>query len=812
MADYCYSCMEPGIGEGFCPQCGKRNRDITVQAHQLQPGTQLQNGRYLTGRVLGQGGFGITYLGYDTRLNRKVAIKEYFPVEWSNRIATVTSVVTISSAEDAWAIDGLKRFLEEAQLLSRFESVPGVVTVWDFFEENNTAYIIMQYLDGKDLGKLLKERSMTAEETFALFTPIFDVLEQIHSASVIHRDISPDNLMLQQDGSLVLTDFGAARQVSQERSRSLSVMLKPGYAPYEQYTSRGNVGPWTDIYALCATIYKCITGVTPLSAADRMTKDTLRWPSELGIAITPLQEQVLKKGMAIRREDRYQSVSELKRALSGSDPVMTGWCDATLSSNMSNPPVMQKPEQHAAPMPAAAEKTSSAQKSGRSNGMMLGAIAACLLVVIIAAALIGLVLQNYRDNGDDRGGALLGASSEERSAAAADDSNAATDGEETEAVATPEAVATESPAETLTVSGTDSELQYTTMYVCGCDYGYKLWKDENFTEAYPDLIPLGAQADMIEAVNKTHARIRYQGNFGYFSLSKLSDTPPSIDETPKYDLYATGSVSVREGPSTDYAATYTLKAGEVVGYICDMTESWDIDYCKVSYNGYIGYVKKSELSETDPTTQTVAAPSTETYTPPTIIIMQGENQASGSSSSTDSAQQSTDGSSGAGSAGSQTTAENTSDTENVSIMSITASLTLPNEPNFSYIPENACDGNADTSWVEGADGDGIDEYLEMTVDAGTVITGITIKPGYCIDERRFFNNGCPEILELSAGDTSVTIDLTDYASNWSACNAGITISFDKPITSDGTIRLTIKQVRTGTKYQDTCISDIVLLS
>lgn len=317
MQSYCMNCMAP-IDEtaGACPYCGySGGRDPAP--HQLRPGTMLSD-RYLVGNALGQGGFGITYIGRDMRLDLKIAIKEYFLNGYVNRNTSVSADVTVTDRRQADFIAGGKeKFLREARILAKFNDEAGVVNVRDFFEENQTAYIIMEYLDGQDLRQRLGESLFTADEIFRLMGPIFDVLERIHKENMIHRDISPDNIMMLKNGTLKLMDFGAARQANFSDQHSVSIVFKMGFAPEEQYRSKGIQGPWTDIYALCATIYKCITGITPDDSLQRGAQDEVKWPSELGIPITPQQEFVLKKGMAVRQQDRFQSIGELKAALNG---------------------------------------------------------------------------------------------------------------------------------------------------------------------------------------------------------------------------------------------------------------------------------------------------------------------------------------------------------------------------------------------------------------------------------------------------------------------------------------------------------------
>ena len=307
---YCIHCtaLLPQEVEA-CSQCGGR-QESQVPYHHLLPGTVL-NGRYWVGAALGEGGFGITYIGRDLTLDRRIAIKEYFPSGFATRHNKENSQVEeITRSSENIYRQGLERFLKEAQLLAQFSKNASIVSVFDYFEANGTAYFIMEYLSGDSLKQYLDKRgSVSYKYMMAWFYPIFQALAAIHQVGVVHRDISPDNLILASDGNLKLIDFGAARDVL--GSKSLSVVLKPGYAPIEQYSTTGKQGPWTDIYALCGTIYKCITGVTPPEATDRIVQDTLRKPSDLGVLLPKQFENTLMKGLSIRAGDRYQSMEEL---------------------------------------------------------------------------------------------------------------------------------------------------------------------------------------------------------------------------------------------------------------------------------------------------------------------------------------------------------------------------------------------------------------------------------------------------------------------------------------------------------------------
>lgn len=315
MNRYCIHCMSIiGENEMVCPKCGN-SQQIDIPGHVLYPGILLNN-RYIVGKVLGEGGFGITYIGRDTNLDRIVAIKEYYPTGYVNRSNT-TSLQVISNTQDKESFDhGCDKFLSEARMLAKFSNEDGIVSVIDFFKENGTAYIIMEYLDGFTLKDYLDQKGrLTVEETMLILTPIITSLQKIHQQGLIHRDISPSNIMI-ANGKIKLIDFGSARNFS-NNNKSLSLMLKPGFAPEEQYRSKGVQGPWTDVYALCATIYLCITGIIPEEANDRTYNDELKTPSSIHIHISNQFEKALMKGLAVFSNDRYQSIKELLDGLNG---------------------------------------------------------------------------------------------------------------------------------------------------------------------------------------------------------------------------------------------------------------------------------------------------------------------------------------------------------------------------------------------------------------------------------------------------------------------------------------------------------------
>ena len=325
----------------------------TPATHHLPPDTIL-HGKYLLGRAIGEGGFGITYEGRDLALDLKVAVKEYYPSGFVTREATVTGTVQpFAGTQGDFFLKGRERFIEEARSLARFSSMPGIVSVRDFFPENGTAYIVMEFIEGQTFKSYLQNMGgrLPAVQVLDMMRPVMHSLAAVHAAGLIHRDISPDNIMISHDGYMKLLDFGAAKEFAESGNRSLSVMLKPGFSPEEQYRSRGVQGPWTDIYALCATMYRAVTGVMPEESSERLRQDTLQTPAQLGIPMPPAQEAALLKGMAVLQENRWQDVPSLMAAM---DP---DYATATVSRVPApapmppQPPVPPMPYTMSAPMP-----------------------------------------------------------------------------------------------------------------------------------------------------------------------------------------------------------------------------------------------------------------------------------------------------------------------------------------------------------------------------------------------------------------------------------------------------------------------------
>jgi len=273
---------------------------------------------YRIEKILGQGGFGITYLARDEKLDRYLAIKEYFPSEFSKREENGT-VYPQSEGEEEIYEWGLERFLNEGKTLAKFKH-PNIVRVIDYLEENNTAYIIMEYEHGNDLQNILKEKkALSSDEVLQIFLPLLDGLSQVHKAGFIHRDIKPANIFIREDGSSVLIDFGSARQGLGTKTKTLTTLVSPGFAPFEQYNaeSTSKQGPWTDIYALGASMYKTLFGRSPLDAIARAEErvagrdDPYMTAAYIGKDHYPVHIlEAIDKAMEFLADDRPQNIED----------------------------------------------------------------------------------------------------------------------------------------------------------------------------------------------------------------------------------------------------------------------------------------------------------------------------------------------------------------------------------------------------------------------------------------------------------------------------------------------------------------------
>ena len=327
----CYNCFKEKLQpEGPCPYCGFDLEDnVKKYPVALRAGTVL-NHRYTVGRVLGQGGFGITYLAWDEKLEARVAVKEYMPNDISARVGTTVSVAMESRAEDFTY--GEERFKEEARILAKFMGQPNIAGVTDYFDENGTSYFVMDYIEGISFKTYIANQGgkVSVQEALDVMIPVLRALTAVHAEGFIHRDVTPDNIYITKDGNVKLLDFGSARYSMDfgsarysigDKSKSLDVILKVGYAPKEQYIRRGRQGPYTDVYSCAACLYAAITGYLPPESLERLDQDTLTPPSQAGVEIPLYLERAILKGLAVQPEDRFQTAGEFLEALESQEVV-----------------------------------------------------------------------------------------------------------------------------------------------------------------------------------------------------------------------------------------------------------------------------------------------------------------------------------------------------------------------------------------------------------------------------------------------------------------------------------------------------------
>jgi serine/threonine protein kinase len=324
-SEFCHTCFVDLAPGEKCSRCGDARSPAAGTGDVLLPGSVL-GGKLKVGRLLGRGGFGATYLAWDINLRVRIAIKEFLPRQLAARESGATRIHPFPGSEDAFNV-GLQQFLSEARNLARFRDHPGIISVLDFFPENGTGYMVMEYLDGSTLEQYIASvGGLDVSVALRLLVPVADALRACHAVGLIHRDISPDNIFLTMDGRVKVLDFGASRFAIGSQSANLSVILKEGYAPFEQYQKNGRQGPWTDIYALTATLYRLLTGELPVAAPDRVAGTPLPPPSEKGVEISRRLQALLDKGMAIQPEQRYRTIDgfldDLQAALRTSGPSL----------------------------------------------------------------------------------------------------------------------------------------------------------------------------------------------------------------------------------------------------------------------------------------------------------------------------------------------------------------------------------------------------------------------------------------------------------------------------------------------------------
>ncbi len=403
MEKRCYGCMRIKGDEVQCAHCGYLETSRN-DAHQLPAGTVICE-KYLIGRVLGQGGFGITYLGWDLDRKIPVAIKEYYPTSQVSRTSGSTEL-TINSGNKDFFQEGKTRFLKEAQTLGRLSHLRNIVQVQGYLSENNTGYIIMEYIEGVTLQEHIRRlgRSLTPEETFGILRPIIRTMSQVHQAGMIHRDISPDNIMLQSNGMVKILDFGTARAMDMESGQlthSTQAVLKRGFAPMEQYSAGRAIDQRADEYALCATIYYCLTGQLPPDVFARyMDQMPIPWNQIQGLQ--EHQIRALEKGTALKADDRFPDLKSFEQALFPvREEIVPQSIPVTVPAERNNQPPAVRPErrQPEPPRKDLADQKPQIEKKQpprAKRNWIPGAVAGVLL-------LIAVVLGIWWTGGDSQG-------------------------------------------------------------------------------------------------------------------------------------------------------------------------------------------------------------------------------------------------------------------------------------------------------------------------------------------------------------------------------------------------------------------------
>jgi serine/threonine protein kinase len=315
-----------------------------------------------------------------------VAIKEYFPSDFAKRAHESTQLSVFSGDAGTYFRRGLANFLDEARRLAAFVRQGSIVAVHDTFEANNTAYIVMEYLEGKTLKELLKEKGrLDFDKAMSIITPVLDALVAVHSAGIIHRDVAPDNIFIRTNGTVTLIDFGAARAFAKDANKSMTVVLKPGYAPIEQYLSKGSQGPWTDVYAAAATLYRMLTGTVPEESMQRALKDDLALPSELGVTMPPVAETALMAALAVEPEQRIRDVATLRRGLSSRSPkVARQPAPATAATKPASASVPSQPYKYKPSANPPAQQSVDPQEKPASGGL------GCVVLLLIAGVFLML--------------------------------------------------------------------------------------------------------------------------------------------------------------------------------------------------------------------------------------------------------------------------------------------------------------------------------------------------------------------------------------------------------------------------------------
>ena len=391
----CINCMKiipPGTEK--CPYCGFEEEYYQAEVYQLPIGSVLED-RYQIGRVIGEGGFGVTYIGWDNKFNQTVAVKEFYIKGIVSRFNTVSYSLTLNKKSDEEQYQkSLFKVEQEAKILKQFASCPGIVRVEDFFRANNTVYIVMEYVEGLSLREYCKQNRgrLDGGSCLEMFRSLIEALYEVHKRKIIHRDISPDNIMVQKDGTLKLLDFGSARSTDYSTT---SVTVKYGYAPLEQYhADERNQGPWIDVYALCASIYYCLTGNQMQDSQLRRPEENI-WTDAGEFKLSRTERETLRKGLQLDYRERLQSMDELYFGLYGKhlDKSQTEPRRENQRKGVSEKKKISHGKEKISP------KNKMKKKPEKSGGKWVKRIVPAVLVLILSGTALYLVLHRNDTEG-----------------------------------------------------------------------------------------------------------------------------------------------------------------------------------------------------------------------------------------------------------------------------------------------------------------------------------------------------------------------------------------------------------------------------
>lgn len=488
----------------------------------LPAGTILA-GQYTIDKVLGQGGFGITYKATDYKTGGKVAVKEFFPDTLAYR--EKTTVISYPGERSENYTYGKEGFLQEAKTLAEFIGCESIVRIHSYFEENGTAYFVMDYIEGISFDEYLRQHGgrITVEEAKKILVPVMDALAVVHSKGIVHRDVTPDNIYITNDGTVKLLDFGAARYSLGDKSRSLDVILKHGFAPKEQYTRRGKQGPFTDVYCLGATFYFAITGRRPPDSVERLDEDDLIPPSNLGVQITDYQEKAILHALNVQPAERFQTMGEFKNVLlnensvpqqyfntpvqpmertvqmiqPSSQPVQQTSQPVQQQYYNAPPQAMERTQMMMQPKPAKPEKKAKSGKGFKKVFIVLAAAAALMIGVTAVPKLLG--------------------SSDDESSIASNDTNSSGTTTAAEKVIGPQHV----------LGNTPGNIQNDGL-LCQTD-SYAFWVDENYHIVKGTLD--GSTKTMLEGKSSCFSNLCYVDGLLYYIYNKrIAYYDPKTDE------------------------------------------------------------------------------------------------------------------------------------------------------------------------------------------------------------------------------------------------------------------------------------------